>query len=266
MQPTSSPLIHERTVVTGGGSGIGQRTALDLAALGGTVYVLGRREEALADTVARAEGLPGRVVPFTTDVRDPDRVDAAFGRIEDDGGPVGALVHAAAEVAYTPGDRLTPDGFRSVMESVLFGTFVVVSRWSRPLLRDGLPGCAVAVTSNMATQGTPGAAHSSASKAGVEAMFRSLAREWGSRQVRLNLVGPGFIVVDRTASMWDDPQASQHVQDQIATGRPGTVEESVGPILFLLSEAASYMTGEIVVVDGGFRLTPHVLPAWQFEH
>jgi citronellol/citronellal dehydrogenase len=259
----SSPLVHDRVVVTGGGSGIGQGVALAAVLAGAKVYVLGRRRSALESTAAEADS--GRVVPVVCDTRDPASVDSAFASIEADGGPAGALVHCAASVEYARGRDITPDAFRTVVESTLFGAFHVVHRWSAALLDGGLPGLGVLLTSAMAAPGTPGVAHSSAGKAGTEAMIRSMAREWGPAGVRLNLVGPGFFPVERTREMFKPGAAGAAIVDQIALGRVGALDEIVGPIVFLLTEAAAYMTGSMLVVDGGFTLTPDVFPVWKFN-
>lgn len=265
MEPWKAQLAFDRLVVTGGGSGIGRDTALAAASTGAAVYVLGRRAEALEETAALAADAPGTVTALVADVTDPDSVDAAFAAIEADGGPAPALVHAAAAVEYCPARDLTPADFRKVVESVLFGAFDALHCWSKPLLESGSPGVAVFITSAIAAAGTPGASHSSAGKAGVEAMVKTIAREWGGDGIRLNVVGPGFVPVERTQAMWDDDAVSAPIREVIALGRPGTVAEIVGPIMFLLSEAATYVTGEVLVPDGGFRLTPHVVPRWKFD-
>lgn len=257
-------LVTDRVLVTGGGSGIGRHVALTLASLGARTYVLGRRAEALEETARLAGESGGSVVPISADARDPDSLARAFAAVEEDGGPVGALVHGAASVEYCPARDLEPAAFREVIDSILLGTFNTIHRWAAPLLDEGLPGVGLALTSCIAARGTPGAAHSSAAKAGVEAMVRTIAREWGPAGVRLNAVGPGFFPVERTQAMWDDPEVCAPIQDLIALGRPGTLDEITGPIVFLLTEAATYFTGEVLVPDGGFHLTPHVLPRWRF--
>jgi NAD(P)-dependent dehydrogenase (short-subunit alcohol dehydrogenase family) len=263
MKPWQVPLVSDRVLVTGGGSGIGRDVALTLAGLGARTYVLGRRVDALEQTASLA-GESGSVVPVGGDARDPESLETAFATIEADGGPVPALVHCAASVEYCPARDLEPAAFREVVESILLGTFNTVHRWAAPLLDAASPGVAIALTSCIAARGTPGAAHSSAAKAGVEGMIRTMAREWGPAGVRLNAVGPGFFPVERTQAMWDDPDVSAPIRDVIALGRPGTLNEVTGPIVFMLSEAATYFTGEVLVPDGGFHLTPQVLPRWKF--
>ena len=262
----TTKLAVERILVTGGGSGIGRATALELARAGATVYILGRNEASLDETVRQSPGLFGRVVTVTGDVRDADAVDRAFRTIEDDGGPVEGLVHGAASPHYQPAEQMTSGSFREVMESILLGSFHVVHRWGTALLRAGKPGRAIAITSAIASKGTPGAAHSSASKAGVEAMVKTLAREWGPAGLVINAVGPGFFPVERTQSMYENGEVVERVSQQAALGRPGKIHEAVGPIVFLLTEASSFMTGQVVVTDGGFTLTPSVLPNMRFSY
>lgn len=265
MESWQTAFVHDRVVVTGGGSGIGQGVALALAERGVKAYIVGRRVEALEETVARAAD-PALVVPITCDLRDAVQVDAAFARVEADGGPAQALVHGAASVQYMRGRDLNATRFREVVESTLFSAFNVVHRWGVTLLDAGLPGVAVALTSAMATDGTPGVAHSSAGKAGTEAMIRSLAREWGPAGVRLNIVGPGFFPVARTRAMFEPGGEGAAIVGQIALGRVGELHEIVGPIVFLLTEAAAYVTGTALIPDGGFRLTPDVFPSYRFAN
>ena len=257
-------LISQRNVVIGGGSGIGRGLAIALASAGADVFVLGRRRAMLEETVGLAGDLPGRVTPITCDVLDERSVDDAFTAIESAGGSAAGIAHCAASVNYTPAVELTPRGFRDVVESVLFGAFNVLHRWSAPLLAAGEPAVAVFVTSHIATRGTPGAAHSSAGKAGVEAMVKAIAREWGPAGIRLNVVGPGVFPVERNAELVSRPEFRVAVERNIALRRVGELREAVDPLMFLLSEAASYITGEVIVSDGGFRLTPEFLPRWSY--
>ena len=259
-----APLISQRNVVVGGGSGIGRELAIALASAGADVFVLGRRRAMLEETVGLAGDLPGRVTPITCDVLDERSVDDAFTAIESAGGSAAGIAHCAASVNYTPAVELTPRGFRDVVESVLFGAFNVLHRWSAPLLAAGEPAVAVLVTSHIATRGTPGAAHSSAGKAGVEAMVKAIAREWGPAGIRLNVVGPGVFPVERNAELVSRPEFRAAVERNIALRRVGELREAVDPLMFLLSEAASYITGEVIVSDGGFRLTPEFLPRWSY--
>lgn len=260
-----SSLVHDRLVVTGGGSGIGRGVALRLAGLGATAYIVGRREHALDETVEMADGLSGTLIPRACDLTDREAVDEMFAGIEAaEGGPVRALAHCAASVFYSPIRELTFDGFKDVIGTTLFTAFNALHRWGVALLDAELDGVAVALTSNIAPRGGPGVGHSSAGKAGIESFVQTAAREWGAGGVRVNVVGPGVFPVEKSKDLWERPSQVEQAQQRIALQRTGELREIVDPIVFMLSEAASYMTGSIVRVDGGLRLSPLGLPAHRF--
>jgi len=259
----ATPILYDRCVVIGGGSGIGRALALELAACGTSSYVLGRRLDVLEETANLASDLEGRVVPIACDARDPSQVDKAFEQIEHDGGPAQSLVNCAVAANYQRAADITFRDFEMVVRSTLFIAFNVLHRWAAPLLDGNLPGVAVSLTSTMASDGTPGIAHSSAGKAGVEAYSKSIAREWGPRGIRVNVVGPGFFPTDRLRSVLGSDEGNP-IRNAIALDRFGDVGEIVGPIAFLLSKAGAYITGEVLRVDGGFRLTPWVMPKRDF--
>ena len=248
----------DRALVTGGSSGIGLDIALMLAGAGVTTYVLGRRVEKLDAVVADAEGLPGTIVPLAADIRDAAAVDAAFAAAEADGGPVPLLVNAASGAFLAAAEDISPGGFAAVVGSSLNGPFHVLRRWALPLLESGVAGCATMVSSALAEREVPGAAHSSAAKAGLEALIRSLAVEWGSRGLRINSLAPGaFSTEGADAGMWSHGPVRDATLANIPLGRFGTAEELLGPAAFLMSRAAAYVTGATVVVDGGWHLSPH---------
>jgi NAD(P)-dependent dehydrogenase (short-subunit alcohol dehydrogenase family) len=243
-------------VVTGAGSGIGRGVALEIASLGATAYILGRREDALKETAAMAEDMPGRLIPISCDLTQAEAVDETFTRIEQEGGPVRALAHCAASVRYEPAREITFETFKAVVGTTLFTAFNALHRWAQPLLDDGQGGVAVALTSNVAHRGTPGVAHSSAGKSGIEGYVRSVAREWGPLGIRINVVGPGVFPVEKSKDMWDRLAAENSGPlTSIAIGRYGELPEIVGPTVFMLTEAAGFISGEILRVDGGQRLT-----------
>lgn len=251
--------VADRAMVTGGSSGIGRDVALMLAAAGVEVHVLGRRMERLEDVVAEAQGPGwGAVVPHAADIRDPEAVDAAFTAAEGSAGPVPLLVNAAAGAFLARAEDISPNGFAAVVGSSLNGPFHVLSRWARPLLAAAEPGTALMVSSALAAREVPGAAHSSAGKAGLEALVRSLAVEWGPRGIRVNALSPGaFSTEGADAGMWSDDHVRTAALDAIPLGRFGTTDELRGAAAFLVSRAGSYVTGESIVVDGGWHLSGH---------
>lgn len=245
---------HERVVVTGAGSGIGRAVTIALAEVGVTVFALGRRVSALNETAEISASAPGRVVVIPCDATDDKSVEAAFDSLESHGLATG-LVHAAAQMRKQSAREMSSGQFREVVTSTLFGTFSVVKRWATPLFTNGSGGAAVLLTSNSASRGTPGVSHSSAGKAGVEALTKSLAREWGPYGIRLNAVGPGVFPVEKSAQAWSDPSVTARMTEGIALGRYGVLTEIVAPIMFLLTVGAGYTTGQTLRVDGGLSLT-----------
>jgi NAD(P)-dependent dehydrogenase (short-subunit alcohol dehydrogenase family) len=247
---------HTRVVVTGAGSGIGRAVALALAESGVAVVALGRRADALSSTVALAGDGYASIRAIRCDVTDDEAVAAAFDRFEADGGGLATgLVHAAAQMVKRPARQMSSAQFQEVVASTLFGSFNVVRRWAEPLFDHPAGGAAVMVTSNSASRGTPGVSHSSAGKAGVEALTKSLAREWGPYGIRINAVGPGPFPVEKSARAWSSESVRARMQEAIALGRYGELPEIVAPLLFLLTSGAGYITGQTLRVDGGLSLT-----------
>lgn len=251
----TTPLVHDRLIVTGAGSGIGRATAIELAKCGATAYILGRRLDALEETAAMARGLPGKLIPISCDLTSAESTDNAYRQMEADGGPVRALAHCAASVRYEPAREINFETFKAVVGTTLFTAFNAIHRWAMPLLEAELSGVAVALTSGVAHRGTPGVAHSSSGKSGIEGFVRSVAREWGPSGLRLNVVGPGVFPVEKSKEMFDRLEAEgAPVFEKVAIGRFGKLSEIVGPIMLMLSEAGGFCTGSILHVDGGARL------------
>jgi len=249
--------VADRALVTGGSSGIGRDIALLLAGAGVEVHVLGRRLERLEETAALA-GEGATVVPHAADIRDPEQVEAAFAAAEAQGGPVPLLVNAAGGAFLAKAEDITPNGFATVVASSVSGPWNVLRRWAQPLLTAGTPGCAMLVSSALASREVPGAAHSSAAKAGLEALVRSLAVEWGPRGLRVNALSPGaFETEGATEGMWSDQHVRGAALANIPLGRFGRPEELFGAASFLVSGAAAYVTGATLVVDGGWHLSNH---------
>ncbi|HEY6812645.1 MAG TPA: 3-oxoacyl-[acyl-carrier-protein] reductase [Propionibacteriaceae bacterium] len=227
-------------LVTGGSKGIGHGIALRLAKAGHRVAATYRSGEVPAD-----------VLGVQCDVTDPVQVEAAFAQVESSLGAVEVLIANAGITRDTLLMRMSDDDWDQVIATNLSGAFRVVRRAMRPMIR-GKFGRIVFVSSVVGMMGSAGQVNYAASKSGLVGMARSLARELGSRSITANVVAPGFIETDMTAELGDD--LIKKYAEQIPLGRFGSVDDVAGTIEFLASDAASYITGAVIPVDGGLGM------------
>lgn len=238
-------------VVTGGGSGIGRAVAQRYGAGSGTVIVLGRRQEPLDETVALITADGGRAEAVTCDVRDAVAVDQVIDAVVERHGRLDALVNNAAGNFVVPAEELSPNGWRAVVDIVLNGTFFCTRAAARHMLPAGA-GAIVNVIASYAWHGHPGTVHSAAAKGGVVAMTRTLAVEWGDRGVRINCIAPGPTETEGAgAALWPTDEARSAVLASVPAGRFTTPTEVAESAAFLLSDRAAYVTGDVLVTDGG---------------
>jgi 3-oxoacyl-[acyl-carrier protein] reductase len=231
-------------LVTGGAKGIGLACARAFAAAGDQVAVTYR-----SAPPADADGL--LCVPC--DVTDSAQVDAAFAAVEEALGPVEVLVANAGITNDMLVLRMDEDAFSSVVDTNLTGGFRLARRAVQKMMRARF-GRIIFISSVVASTGQAGQANYSASKAGLVGLARSLAREFASRHITVNVVAPGPITTDMTAALSDDRQAA--ITDAVPLGRFGTPEEVAETVRFLASDAAGYITGAVVPVDGGLGMGP----------
>jgi len=227
-------------LVTGGNRGIGLAIANAFLANGDTVIVTSRSGEPVA-------GL--NVV--TCDVSDSASVDAAFTQVEADFGPVEVLVANAGITRDKLLVRMSDEDVDDVLNTNLVGAIRVARRASRAMTQ-ARSGRIIFISSVVALMGSAGQVNYAASKAGLVGAARSLARELGSRNVTANVVAPGFIDTDMTAALSDDRKAQ--IVGNIPLGRYGSATEVAHTVVFLASDAAQYITGALIPVDGGLGM------------
>jgi 3-oxoacyl-[acyl-carrier protein] reductase len=227
-------------MVTGGSKGIGQGIAVRLAQAGHRVAA-----------TYRSGDVPQGVVGVQCDVTDPAQVEAAFAQVESSLGAVEVLVANAGITRDTLLMRMSDDDWDRVIATNLSGAFRVARRAARPMVR-GKFGRIVFVSSVVGMMGSAGQVNYAASKSGLVGMARSLARELGSRGITANVVAPGLIETDMTAELGED--LIKKYAEQIPLGRFGSVDDVAGTIEFLASDAASYITGAVLPVDGGLGM------------
>jgi 3-oxoacyl-[acyl-carrier protein] reductase len=226
-------------LVTGGNRGIGLACASALAEAGFSVAVTSRSAEVEGFTTVRC------------DQTDPASVDAAVAEVESELGPVGVLVANAGVTRDGLAMTMSDESFASVVDANLTGTFRVVRRCAKGMVRARW-GRIVLLGSVVGLLGSGGQVNYAASKAGLIGMARSLAREFGSRNITANVVAPGFVDTDMTASL---PEARRtEILAAVPLGRLATPEEVAGVVTWLASDASAYITGAVIPVDGGLGM------------
>jgi 3-oxoacyl-[acyl-carrier protein] reductase len=242
---TSLDLTGKVAFVTGSTRGIGLAIARALHAAGAAVAVVGR-DQARADAIAAELG--ERTVGLACDVARGDQVDAAIAACEKALGPISVLVNNAGLTRDNILLRLSDADWDAVLDANLKGAFHTTRAVIKGMMKRRA-GRIVNISSIVGLTGNKGQANYAASKAGLIGFTKSVAKEYASRGVLVNCVAPGFIETDMTAALPDEARASL-LQD-IALGRLGRPEDVAGAVLFLASDLAGYMTGQVLVVDGG---------------
>lgn len=247
-----SALAGRRALVTGAGTGIGRAIAIGLGEAGASVMLAGRRPEPIEEAAdhVRAHGAKAAVLP--TDVRDPEQVQALIEATRAELGGIDALVQAAGVHSLARSVELDDDELAAVVETNLIGAFRMTREAGKAMLAsDG--GAIVTIASLASLGGFPGRAAYGISKAGVVSLTRTLGVEWADRGVRVNALVPGFVRTPISDSLVERGALDlEALERRTPMGRRAEPEEMVGPTVFLLSDAASFVTGQCLVADGGW--------------
>ncbi len=227
-------------LVTGGSRGIGRVIASRFLEAGHRVAA-----------THRSGDVPEGVLGVQCDVTEPVAVDAAFTTVEQELGPVEILVANAGMTKDTLLARMSDDDWDRVIDTNLSGTFRLVRRAARAMTRARF-GRIILVSSVVALLGSPGQVNYAASKAGLVGMARSITRELGGRGVTANVIAPGFISTDMTAELSDEQIAAYKAR--IPAGRLGSTDDVAAAVLFVASDAAGYVSGAVIPVDGGLGM------------
>jgi len=234
--------------VTGGNRGIGAACVAWFLANGDQVATTYRSAEAPA---VPAGADPDRFLPIRCDITVPEDVEAAFSTMEERWGPVEVLVANAGITRDSLLLRMSEDAFSDVIAANLTGSFRVAKRAVAKMLRLHT-GRIIFLSSVGAYVGLPGQANYAASKAGLVGMARAIAREVGSRQITVNVVAPGLVETDMTTALGEERVSA--MTNQVPLGRVGTPTDVAGVVGFLASDAAAYVTGAVIPVDGGLGM------------
>ncbi|MFF2849137.1 3-oxoacyl-[acyl-carrier-protein] reductase [Streptomyces sp. NPDC058001] len=236
--------MSRSVLVTGGNRGIGLAIARAFADAGDKVAITYRSGDP-ADLTAQG------FLAVKCDITDGEQVEQAYKEIEAEHGPVEVLVANAGVTRDQLLIRMTEEDFTSVLDTNLTGTFRVVKRANRAMLR-AKKGRVVLISSVVGLLGSPGQANYAASKAGLVGFARSLARELGSRNITFNVVAPGFVQTDMTDALTDEQR--ENIMRQVPLGRYAQPDEIAAAVRFLASDSASYITGAVIPVDGGLGM------------
>jgi len=247
----ATDLSGQVALVTGAGRGLGRRIAETLATAGAKVACIDVDPDALAETVAAIGAIGSEAIAVTCDVTDGDQVAQAVKETTAKWGQLDILVNNAGITRDSLIMRMKDDQWDSVIAINLRGTFLFTRAATKPMMK-ARRGRIVNIASVSGLMGNPGQVNYSASKAGVIGLTRTVSRELAGRNITVNAVAPGFIATEMTAKLGDD--ILTEVQKQIPLGRLGDPQDVADAVLYLASDAAGFITGHVLTVDGGLTV------------
>lgn len=251
-------MLPERTldgrvaIITGGGTGIGLAIAREYSRLGARLVLASRSREHLEPAAREFASRGAEVLAVPTDVRVPEQVDHLVQETLRRFGSVDILVNNAAGNFVCPAEKLSPNGWNAVVNIVLNGTFYCSRAAGLGMIESGRGGNILNIVATYAWTGGPGTIHSASAKAGVVAMTRTLAVEWARYKIRVNAIAPGPVETEGAGSkLWAPPEVREAMMRTIPRGRIGEVVEVAHAAAYLVSGFADFITGEVLVMDGG---------------
>lgn len=241
-------------IVTGGSSGMGKYMAKKFAQEGAKVVITGRNEEKLATAIEEMnKSIKGEIHPIIMDVRVPEEVEKMTNETIEKFGTIDHLVNNAAGNFISPAEKLSTNGWKSVIDIVLNGTFYCSKSIGSYWIENNIKGSIINIVATYAWNAGAGVIHSASAKSGVLTMTRTLAVEWGYKYgIRVNAIAPGPI--ERTGGadkLFESEEAAKRTIQSVPLQRLGTPEEIAELAYFLFSPHASYINGEVITMDGG---------------
>jgi NAD(P)-dependent dehydrogenase (short-subunit alcohol dehydrogenase family) len=241
-------------IVTGGATGIGLALCRAMARLGARLAIASRNQAKLDAATAELGALGAEVLAVPTNVREPEQVDRMVKAVVDRFGRIDVLVNNHGANFVCPAAQMTPNGWRTVVDVVLNGTFYCSSAAGKVMFEQKR-GSIINMAATNGTGGSPLMCHSGAAKAGVINLTQSLAVEWAPFGVRVNAVAPGPVSTEGANSrLWSAPDVMASMERKVPLGRFASAEDCVGAVLYLCSDAARFLTGAVIAIDGGESL------------
>jgi len=247
----ATDLSGQVAIVTGAARGLGRAIAETLARAGATLACVDVNAQTLADTVAAISAAGGQAEPFPCDVTNSERVNQVVDEVVKKWGRLDILVNNAGVTRDGLVVRMKDEQWDLVLNINLRGTFLFTRAAARPMMK-GARGRIINIASVSGLMGNPGQANYSASKAGVIGLTRTVARELAGRAITVNAVAPGFIATEMTAALGEDLLAQ--IKKEIPLGRLGDPQDVADAVLYLASDAASFITGHVLTLDGGLTV------------
>ncbi len=261
----SKDLMKGHTIfITGGGSGINLAIAKNFAAVGANIAICGRTQEKLDNAAAELRELGAEVFAATADVRDYDRLAEVIGQTKETLGPISVLVCGAAGNFLSPANQLSANGFKAVVDIDLLGSFNA-SRAAFDQLKE-TRGSILFISAGQAFTPYHMQVHAGAAKAGIDNMMKNLAMEWGAFGIRCNSIAPGPIEGTEGMKRLSVPGLDEKFKQAIPLGRYGTGDDIGQAAVFLSSPLAAYITGTVLVVDGGQNLPGGGVMGWIMQN
>ncbi|UWR63781.1 SDR family NAD(P)-dependent oxidoreductase [Phaeobacter inhibens] len=245
-------LDGKRALVTGASSGIGRACAVALAEAGAHVTIAARRIEPLEALVAEMQAADMQAEVMVLDVADIAATQADISERITQNGAFDILVNSAGLARHSPASDTTEGDFDAVIDLNIKGAYFLTQAVAKGLMAAGKPGSLINISSQMAKVGGLDRAVYSATKHAVEGFTKSMAIEWGKSGVRVNTICPTFIVTPLTQSTFDRPERRAWIESKIQLGRIGEVEDIMGGVVYLASDASSLITGTALMIDGGW--------------
>lgn len=247
-------LTGKVAVVTGASRGLGQYFSRALARAGADVVVTSRTVESLGQTASEIESMGRRVLPCRLDTRNVDTIQAMVDAALKAFGSIDILVNNAGCNVRKASVDVTPEDWDTVVGTILRGSFFVATAVARSTMLPQKKGRIINIGSGTSAFGFPGIVPYCASRGGITMLTKALAAEWAPAGITVNAIAPGWFKTAQNAVLYEDPQWVAGVVERIPAGRSGLPNDMDGAVVFLASDAAEYVTGQVLFVDGGFTI------------